>query len=254
MYTGIDTAARISATVAAKIAEQGLSFVGRYLTDPALWKSLTDDEVKRIHNAGVGILLIWETTAARSKEGESAGKRDGYEAYSLAKQIGVPPNTVIYFAVDYDAPKNDYASIERYLYAAKAACSPYRCGVYGKADLINSIKADAYMQCVAWSYGMISAKNNIYQYEWQGGTEAQAVGKAIGVPVDMCRCSNLESAGIWMPEKPKMWYDDAMKWAKQQGLINDGRPEDFVTRAELATVLYRIYGPEDNKSESGLLS
>jgi hypothetical protein len=50
------------------------------------------------------------------------------------------------------------------------------------------------------------------------------------------------------------WYDEAMGWAKAQGLIRDGRPNDPVTRAELATVLYRLYGPEDSKEHSGLLS
>ena len=118
-YKGIDTAAKISTQTAAKIAEQNLSFVGRYLTNPNWSKSLTDDEAQRLHNAGLGILLIWETTAARCKGGEEAGKQDGYSAYSYAKQIGVPDNMVIYFAVDYNAPKNDYAAIEAYLYAAE---------------------------------------------------------------------------------------------------------------------------------------
>ena len=49
------------------------------------------------------------------------------------------------------------------------------------------------------------------------------------------------------------WYADAMEWAANNGLIRDGRPNDTVTRAELATVLYRIYGPEDEKKSSGLL-
>lgn len=253
-YLGVDTAKRISTPVAAKIAEQNISFVGRYLVNQTMSKAITDDEAKRLHNAGLGVLLIYETYATRCREGETAGKRDGYEAYSLAKQIGVPDNMVIYFAVDYDAPKNDYAAIESYLYAAKSACAPYRCGVYGKADLINSVKADAYMQCVAWSNGMVSSKANIYQYEWQGGAKAQKIAKEIGIAVDMCRCADLEKAGIWMPEKQKMWYDDAMKWAEQQGLIKDGRPNDPVTRAELATVLYRIFAPDDNKNFSGLLS
>lgn len=40
------------------------------------------------------------------------------------------------------------------------------------------------------------------------------------------------------------WYAGAMAWAKEQGYIRDGRPDDPVTRAELATVLYRMAGPE----------
>ncbi len=240
MFVGIDTCAKISTQTAAKIAEQNLSFVGRYLTDPTWSKSLTDDEVKRLHNAGVGVLLIYETSATRCREGEMAGQRDGYSAYAFARQIGAPDNMVIYFAVDYDAPKNDYAAIEAYLYAAKLACAPYRCGVYGKADLINAVHADAYMQCVAWSNGLISAKNNVYQYEWQGGAEAQKIAKAIGVPVDMCRCGDLNAAGIWMPPKPKAWYDEIMDWGVENGLITEGRPNDPVTRAEMLTVLRRF--------------
>ena len=254
MYTGIDTCAKISRSQAKILADNGISFAGRYLVDPTTSKAVTDIEAKAIHDAGLSLLLIYETYATRCREGEAAGRRDGYAAYSYAKQLEVPYNIAIYFAVDYDAPRNDYAAIEAYLYAAKAACAPYRCGVYGKADLINSVKADCYMQCVAWSNGLISAKNCVYQYEWQGGSEAQKICKAVGFPVDMCRCSDMEKAGMWMPEKQKMWYDDAMKWADQQGLIKDGRPNDPVTRAELATVLYRLYAPEDDKKESGLLS
>ena len=238
-FIGVDTAAKISSTQAKLLVDNGISFAGRYLVDPSASKAVTDDEAKRLHDVGLGVLLIYETYATRCREGEAAGKRDGYSAYSYAKQMGVPDNCVIYFAVDYDAPQSDYVAIDRYLYAAKVACSPYRCGVYGKADLINSVKADAYMQCVAWSNGMVSAKNNVYQYQWQGGAEAQEIAKKIGVPVDMCRCSDLNSAGIWMPKKETPWYAEAMAWAEEKGLMQDGRPNDPVTRAELATVLKR---------------
>ena len=153
---------------------------------------------------------------------------------------------MIYFAVDYDAPKTDYPAIERYLYAAKAAVTPYRCGVYGKADLINSVKADAYMQCVAWSGGLVSEKADIYQYEWQGGAEAQAIQKKTGVAVDMNRCADMAAAGLWLPPEEKHWYDDAMRFVSAHGWLSDGRPNDNVTRAELATVLYRIFGGEES--------
>lgn len=39
--------------------------------------------------------------------------------------------------------------------------------------------------------------------------------------------------------KPRPWYADAMDWAAENGLINDGRPNDPVTRAEMATILRR---------------
>ena len=41
------------------------------------------------------------------------------------------------------------------------------------------------------------------------------------------------------------WYDGAMAWAEAAGLIRDGRPNDPVTRAELATVLQRALGQKE---------
>ena len=39
----------------------------------------------------------------------------------------------------------------------------------------------------------------------------------------------------------KPWYADAMTWAAEIGLMDGTRPEDPVTRAELATVAKRLY-------------
>lgn len=240
-YQGIDTAARISAAQAEKIKAQGISFVGRYLVPDSYGKALTANEARILRDHGLGVLLIWETYENRAKSGASAGRTDGASAAKLADEICVGNDCAIYFAVDYDAPKSDYKAIEQYLYAAKAACAPYRCGVYGKVDLINSVKADCYMQCVAWSNGALSSKANVYQYEWQGGADAKALAKKVGVAVDLDSCQDLNTAGIWMPTVEQHWYDSAMQWAESNRLMNDGRPNDYVTRAELATVLKRAY-------------
>jgi hypothetical protein len=243
MLKGVDTAARLSAEQAKILVANGITFAGRYLVDKSMSKAITDREAKALLDSGLSLLLIYETYASRPREGSASGQRDGYAAYSYAKELGVPDGTAIYFAVDYDAPKSDYPAIEAYLYAAKAACAPYRCGVYGKADLVNSVKADCYMQCVAWSNGLVSNKANIYQYEWSGGAEAQRVGKMIGTSVDMNRCGDAASAGLWVPAVPDTvpWYKRYMDWAKEEGIMNDGRPNDPVTRAEAATLLYRFY-------------
>lgn len=236
---GVDTAQKLTKANAEALANCGIEFVGRYLVPQYYSKSLTESEADAIRSAGLGIVLIYEIEAARAKRGEEVGYSDGQEAKYLAERLGVPSDAAIYFCVDYDAPNTDYPAIERYIYSAKHGCAPYKCGMYGKADLINSVKADCYMQCVAWSYGVVSNKANIYQYDWQGGSEAQAIQKATGIPVDMDRCWDMRAAGIWMPPEQKHWYDDAMKWAAENGLMNDGRPEDYMTRAEVATVLQR---------------
>lgn len=240
-FLGIDTATRLNAVQAKILHDNGVSFAGRYLTNPSMWKSLQANEARTLLDNGLAILLIYETTSNRAREGAAAGRTDGATAASIASQYGVPTSCAIYFAVDYNAPKSDYQLIEQYLCAAKDAISPYKVGVYGKADVINSVKADCYMQCIAWSEGIISPKLNVYQYEWQGGPNAKAIAAKIGVDVDLNRCENLEQAGMWMPQK-KHWYDDAMAWGEQTGIMRDGRPNDPVTRAEVITMLMRYDG------------
>lgn len=41
------------------------------------------------------------------------------------------------------------------------------------------------------------------------------------------------------PSQP--WYTEYMAWAKENGIINDGRPRDNLTRAEMAAVSKRLY-------------
>lgn len=43
------------------------------------------------------------------------------------------------------------------------------------------------------------------------------------------------------PEPTQPWYQEAMDWAKKYGLMDGTRPLDNVTRAELATALWRFY-------------
>lgn len=48
------------------------------------------------------------------------------------------------------------------------------------------------------------------------------------------------------PEKPgepaanQPWYAEAMAWCKSKGIMNDGRPNDAATRAEVAQVIYNL--------------
>lgn len=57
-----------------------------------------------------------------------------------------------------------------------------------------------------------------------------------------------------LPKRP--WYADAMEWAKNNGIMDGTRPEDFATRAEVAQMFYNYHRstqPEDDKRYSGLL-
>lgn len=275
---GIDTAARITAAQARKLKQESISFVGRYLVPEAYGKALTAAELAGLRDAGLAVLLCWETAADRMKGGAAAGAADAAAARALAEKLGVPDGTAVYFACDYSIPDADLRTAERYVLAAKAALGRYEAGVYGPQRIVEFLSArgacERFWQCVAWSDRFLEAAN-VRQYQWQGGPEAMALAARVGFAVDMNACEDLRKAGMWMadcteyreddgsviiepkpsaPAAAQPWYAGAMAWAKDAGLIRDGRPNDPVTRAELAMVLYRIYGPEDDKKDSGMLS
>ena len=260
---GIDTCVRIPDAKA--LYDKGIRFVCRYLVPTKAYdKAVTMAEAGKIIDAGLGLLLCWETSANRASEGAKAGTKDGETARKCAQELGVPENAAIYFAVDYRPPLHDYDAIETYLRTAAHACAPYGCGIYGPFDIVEEMTRRLptlyAWQCVAWSDGKVSASADVYQYQWQGGPEAAALTSELGYAVDLDTCEDLQKAGMWLPDTSKPWYADAMAWASERGLIRDGRPNDPVTRAELALVLQRLcegkeetYDPERNRP-SGLLT
>lgn len=265
MYHGIDTAARITAAQAWKIKAHGLSFVGRYLIPELYSNALTATEADSLREAGLAILLCWELTTDRAKRGASIGATDGARARKLAESMGIPKECAIYFAVDYSPAKSEYEAIQAYFLAAKTAVSPYQCGIYGPYAIVEAMKERIpslrVWQCVGGSGGKISVYNDVYQSHWQKTPQAIAVEKQVGFPVDLNECKDMRTAGLWMPDsaendEPKPWYADAMEWNEQKGIMNDGRPEDNVTRAEQAVINQRLYNTifEDMHRLSGLLS
>ena len=108
---------------AAKAA--GYSAVLRYLPLPAGTLAadrvgrLTSFEVVAYHSAGLGVGIIWETTAERALGGQTAGLVDGAAARAAAGALGFPADHVIFGAVDFDPTVDQYATIAAYLGAGQ---------------------------------------------------------------------------------------------------------------------------------------
>ena len=249
-YLGVDTVARFTPEQAAKMKEEGVSFVGRYLASGA--KGITAEEAAVLRGVGMAILLCWETDAEAMGRGATQGAYDAARAKSLAEELGVPSGTCIYFACDYNIPDRDLIQAEDYIKAAQTVLgAKYVAGAYGPLKMVEFFRDRGscrnLWQCVAWS-AYFSEDAGVWQYQWQGSPDAKAMAEKIGVAVDLDTCEDLRAAGMWIPNNAEApWYAEAMAWAEAQGLIRDGRPNDPVTRAELATVLYRIYGQSGTK-------
>lgn len=256
MYHGIDTVARISAAKARQLREKGVGFVCRYLVPPEVYdKAVTAAEAEGLLEAGLGLLLCWETSADRVKAGAQAGSADGARARKCAEALGVPESAAIYYAVDYNALTPDYDAIEYYFRAAAMACAPYSVAVYGSRSVAEMLAARIpgirIWQCCAWSKG-VSAMANVYQYQAQNEPEAKALAAEIGFAVDLDSCADMAAAGIWLPEEKAPWYADTVKWALEKGVVKEARPLDVATRAEVMQML-RNYDEEMNRA-SGLLT
>ena len=264
---GIDCAAPLTAEKAQKFKELGYEFVGRYFCPDTKgnWKRLNKPEAEIISAAGLRLLCVWETTAARAGEGMAAGAVDGARAHNQALELGMPKNGTIYFAVDYDAQPAEFEAIAAYLKAASQQVGEYKIGVYGSYRVIEAMferfgDSIDYWQCVAWSYGNTSSHLDVYQAYWNERIEEA------DHTVDINYCDDMDAAGLWNYErdsdmeyekfkeymmryeaeraaKPEPnWSADEGAWAKAEtkGIMDGTRPEDYVKRDELAAVLDRV--------------
>lgn len=249
MSKGIDCAHKITVAEAAQIRAAGYTFACRYLvpcSGSLAWKALTASEARALSDVGLDILVVWETTANRCKDGAAAGTADGAAARKLAESMGIPATAVLYFAVDYDAGSEDYAVIEAYLRAARANSGGYEVGVYGSYGVVEAMAARGacrgFWQCYAWSYGKKSAHRNVYQYK-NGCTVA-------GVSADLDEAC--DGAGLWSYRTAAVTAaeseDDMVRYAKLADIPNDFGFRDIVDKLMTAGV---IGGDGSDKTGNG---
>lgn len=144
------------------LKKAGAQWIGRYLsTDPT--KNLTAPEYQRLTAAGLPVVVVWETTANRAGAGYTAGVNDAKAALALATSIGLGPNSVIHFAVDYDAT---WSEVMSYLSGATLVLGRTRVGVYGGVNIITAAANAGYThlwQTTAWSGGQWDPRATIRQ-------------------------------------------------------------------------------------------
>lgn len=262
-YLGIDTVHRFTAADAKNAVANGISFVGRYLVPAGMNKELTKEEATNLRGAGLAILLCWEIGGEAFKNGATQGANDGARARALAESFGIPSGTCIYMACDYNIPDRDLIMAEQYMKAAQAALGKYEAGVYGPLKLVEFLRdrgvCRKFWQCVAWS-PYFSEDAQTWQYQWSDSPDARAMAAKLGCSVDLDTCDDLRKAGFWMPYNEysdgdgtiiePMWYDNPMQWADEAGIMHDGRPNDYVTRAEDAVMFQRYDQRVDRKMDA----
>jgi hypothetical protein len=151
----------------AALKDAGIKFVCRYLSrSPS--KNLDHLEANALSEAGIWIVVVWETSARRALDGYAGGAEDALEAQVQAQGCGMPSDRPIYFAVDWDASAGQQAAINAYLDGAASVLGGSRVGIYGGYGpvkrALDSGHAIWAWQTYAWSGGRWDSRAQLQQY------------------------------------------------------------------------------------------
>lgn len=131
MLRGLDADTTLT-PYAKQIKSAGFDHVGRYL------KNVTVAEINALHVAGLGVWLIYETTATRALCGASAGAEDGLAAKQQASALGAPAGTTIFATVDTDPPPSQLGIIRAYMQTfAQNLGADYHLGIYACGTILD---------------------------------------------------------------------------------------------------------------------
>jgi hypothetical protein len=216
MAFGVDFSSSRPSHAALKTA--GVKFAGRYIGSQvrkagrdAKW--LSPSEATSLHGDGFDIVIIFETSAKRAEGGRAAGLADAHTAVAELAYCGAPANTVVYFAVDWDAEVGPL--ITAYFKAVAEVLGLARVGAYGGYKVIKAL-FDAHlitygMQTYAWSAGKWDSRAQLQQYN-----NGRTIG---GASVDYDRAMK-PNFGQWPakvtpapPPQPKPWPGRYLKVA-----------------------------------------
>jgi len=146
----------------------GVKFACRYLSHDTTGKNLTRAEADDLSDAGIWVVVVWESTAKRPLAGRSAGVTDARDAAAQAAACGMPDDRPIYFAADWDASASQQDEINAYLDGAASVIGRGRVGLYaGYGPTKRAFDAGkiAYgWQTYAWSGGRWDARAQLQQY------------------------------------------------------------------------------------------
>lgn len=146
--------------------QQGIRFAMRYISHDNS-KDLSYAEKRELHKRGIGVGLVFESTANRALSGFANGAVDAKYAAARASLLGMK-DVPIYFAVDFDATDRQKPLIREYLRGCASVLGRNRVGVYGGywvvKDCYEHRACDWFWQTYAWSGGMVHPATHIYQY------------------------------------------------------------------------------------------
>lgn len=145
--TASDCITEVTSARAQTLKNAGYQTIGRYLSNVpgGLNKKIQPGELDAIFDAGLTIFPIFQTQGSRVEDFSYAqGMSAAEEAYQTANSYGFKKDTIIYFAVDFDALgyqiiDNIMPHFEGINQKLKDLGAKYRVGVYGPRSVCISV-------------------------------------------------------------------------------------------------------------------
>lgn len=155
------------------LREVGFRFVAGYLKP--LWADGTVNDYELhpadlagYHAAGLGVLMVYESTGDTWHGGAAAGADDARTAAARAEAVGYPQGEPIFAAVDQD-PGGDVGTAAAYLagFMDTINAAGWLGGGYGSAAVVDALAAARpsalLWQTAGWSGGVLSQNAHLYQ-------------------------------------------------------------------------------------------
>ncbi len=147
----------------------GKTFVVRYVDYEGTSKGLTSSELAELRANDMSVAMVYQkSTTTQALAGRVAGAADAEYAAGQLAALGFPPETAIYFPVDFDAQPADQPKIDEYLRGAAEAIGVERVGVYGSFYVLDRCLKNGTVrwawQTYAWSDGKLHPEAHLYQY------------------------------------------------------------------------------------------
>lgn len=146
-----DCATILTPEKAKTLYDHGYRYIGRYLTGRLAngqSKAITREEAEIIFDAGLNFFPIFQTAAYYNDYFTAEqGLDDAESAIDAATKLGIPANTIIYFAVDYDCMDYQITSnVIPYFEAVHSVMSEsiYRTGIYGTRNTCSRVSELGY--------------------------------------------------------------------------------------------------------------
>ncbi|HLR10257.1 MAG TPA: glycoside hydrolase domain-containing protein, partial [Sporosarcina sp.] len=141
--TACDGITEVTPERAQTLKDNGYKAIGRYLVNVpgGLNKKIQPGELQTIFATGMSVYPIYQTFGNKTSYfNYDQGAADAIEAYNAAKNYGFKNETIIYFAVDFDAYGADITNaIVPYFRGVNSQFiklgAPYRVGVYGARNV-----------------------------------------------------------------------------------------------------------------------